>query len=118
MAASTNAAGAKPPLVLPPVVISAQKVKEAMMRMNANDTDGALVWLRRPAPGARTSTTVLAVCNLSSHNLHLGLDRELERLHVPYGGLRTLATSKPVPFEDSQDMVLPPGGAFLGEFSR
>ncbi len=83
-----------------------------------HDTDGALVWLRRPAPGARTSTTVLAVCNLSSHNLHLGLDRELERLHVPYGGLRTLATSKPVPFEDSQDMVLPPGGAFLGEFSR
>jgi alpha-glucosidase len=83
-----------------------------------HDADGALVWLRRPAPGARTSTTVLAVCNLSSHNLHLGLNRELGTLRVPYGGLRTLATSAPVPFEDSQDIVLPPGGAFLGEFSR
>jgi len=83
-----------------------------------HDADGALVWLRRPTPGARTSATVLAVCNLSNHNLHLPLDRDLKLLHSPYGGLRTLVSSAPVPFEDTEDIVLPPGGAFLGEFSR
>ncbi len=83
-----------------------------------HDSDGALVWLRRPTPGARTSTTVLAVCNLSPQNLHLHLDGELKLLHSPYGDLRTLASSAPIPLEDSQDLVLPPGGAFLGEFSR
>jgi len=83
-----------------------------------HDADSALVWLRRPTPGARTSTTVLAVCNLSNHNLHLGLNRELGPMRVPYGGLRTLVSTSPIPFEDSEDIVLPPGGAFLGEFSR
>jgi alpha-glucosidase len=83
-----------------------------------HDADDALVWLRRPTAGARTSTTVLAVCNLSQQSLHLHLDAELKLLHSPYGGLRTLVSSSPVPLEDSQDIVLPPGGAFLGEFSR
>lgn len=83
-----------------------------------HDADEALVWLRRPTPGARTSATVLAVCNLSSHNMHLHLDRELELLRAPHGGLHTLASSAPLPFEDSQDIVLSPGSAFVGEFSR
>jgi hypothetical protein len=83
-----------------------------------HDADETLVWLRRPTPGARTSATVLAVCNLSSHNLHLNLDRELELLRAPHGGLRTLASSARLPFEDSQDIVLSPGSAFVGEFSR
>jgi alpha-glucosidase len=83
-----------------------------------HDAEDALVWLRRPTAGARTSTTVLAIGNLSSHNLHLHLDAELKQLHSPYGGLRTLVYSAPIPFEDSEDIVLPPGGAFLGEFPR
>lgn len=83
-----------------------------------HDTDDALVWLRRPTPGARTSATVLAVCNLSSHNQHLHLDRELEQLSAPHGGLRTLASSVPLPFQDTEDIVLSPGSAFVGEFSR
>jgi alpha-glucosidase len=83
-----------------------------------HDADDVLVWLRRPAPGARISTTVLAVCNLTDHNLHLALNSELRTLRAPYGGLRTLASGSPVPFQDSEDIVLPAGGAFLGEFSR
>ena len=83
-----------------------------------HDADEALVWLRRSTPGARTSATVLAVCNLASHNLHLHLDRELERMGAPHGGLRTLASSVPLPLEDSEDIVLSPGGAFVGEFTR
>jgi alpha-glucosidase len=83
-----------------------------------HDADDVLVWIRRPTPGARISTTVLAVCNLADHNLHLDLDSELRMLRAPHGGLRTLASGSPVPFQDSEDIVLPAGGAFLGEFSR
>jgi alpha-glucosidase len=83
-----------------------------------HDADDALVWLRRPTPGARISTTVLAVCNLSGHNLHLNLNHELQSLRMPYGELTTFAAASPVPLQDSQDIVLPAGGAFLGEFSR
>jgi alpha-glucosidase len=83
-----------------------------------HDADEALVWLRRPTPGARTSATVLVACNLSDHNLHLHMDRELELLHAPHGGLRTLASSAPLPFEDTEDIVLSPGSTFVGEFSR
>jgi hypothetical protein len=83
-----------------------------------HDADDVLVWLRRPTPGARISTTVLAVCNLADHNLHLDLNSELHTLRAPYGGLRTLAAGSPVPFQDSEDIVLPAGGAFVGEFSR
>jgi alpha-glucosidase len=83
-----------------------------------HDADDVLVWLRRPTPSARISTTVLAVCNLSGHNLHLNLNHELQSLRMPYGELTTFVSSSPIPFEDSQDIVLPAGGAFLGEFSR
>jgi len=83
-----------------------------------HDADDVLVWIRRPTPGARISTTVLAVCNLADHNLHLDLNGELRTLRAPSGDLRTLATGSPVPFQDSEDIVLPAGGAFLGEFSR
>ena len=83
-----------------------------------HDAENVLVWLRRPTAGARTSTPVLAVCNLTDHNVHLDLDRELSSLRLPRGGLHTLATGSPLPFENTQDIVLPAGGAFLGEFYR
>jgi len=81
-----------------------------------HDADGLLVWLRRPTAGARTSALVLAVCNLTDHNVHLDLDHELSALRLPHGSLHTLATGSPLPFENTQEIVLPAGGAFLGEF--
>jgi alpha-glucosidase len=83
-----------------------------------HDAENVLVWLRRPTAGARTSAAVVAVCNLTDHNLHLDLDHELSSLRLPHGNLHTLATGSPLPFENTQDIVLPAGGVFLGEFYR
>jgi len=78
------------------------------------DHDGlsALLWVRRPPPGAATATTVVAICNLSEKPLTLFLGEELK---LRGGTFRTLAGDATM----SGDRIsVPAGGVWLGEWQR
>jgi hypothetical protein len=79
--------------------------------LNQDELD-ALLWVRRPPPGAATATTVVAICNLSSKPLALSLGMELK---LRGGTFRTLAGDAKV----SGDRIsVPPGAVWLGEWQR
>ncbi len=80
------------------------------------DALGAVVWIRQPAFGSR-STAIVAVCNLSAVPLHLSLDEELKQHHVVTGTLRDLlsGTALASSVQSTGDLTLPPFGVFLGE---
>jgi len=77
-----------------------------------HDDLNALLWVRRPPPGAATATTAIAVCNLSAKPLDLWLGVELK---LRDGSLRTLAGDAKV----SGDRIsVPPGAVWLGEWRK
>jgi alpha-glucosidase len=77
-----------------------------------HDDLNALLWVRRPPPGAATATTVVAVCNLSEKPLDISLGDELK---LRGGAFRTLAGDANV----SGDRISVPAGAvWLGEWRR
>jgi alpha-glucosidase len=77
-----------------------------------HDDLNALLWVRRPPPGAATATTVVAVCNLSAKPVDLSLGEELK---LRAGSLRTLTGDAKV----SGDRIsAPPGAVWLGEWRR
>jgi hypothetical protein len=79
--------------------------------LNQDDLN-ALVWVRRPPPGATTATTVVAVCNLSSKPLALSLGVEL-RLRA--GTFRGLAGDAKL---NGDVISVPAGAVWLGEWQR
>jgi glycosidase len=77
-----------------------------------HDDLNALVWVRRPPPGAATATTVVAVCNLSDKPLDVSLGEELK---LRDGVFHTLAGEAKL----SGDRISVPAGAvWAGEWRR
>jgi hypothetical protein len=76
------------------------------------DDLNALVWVRRPPPGAATATTVVAICNLSSKPLALSLGAELK---LRAGTFRGLAGDAKL---NGDVISVPAGAVWLGEWTR
>jgi hypothetical protein len=81
------------------------------------DDLGAVVWVRQPPKGSTTTTAIIAVCNLSGAPLHLSLNQELSKQHIPTGSLRNLLSTQASQFsvQSTDNLSLPPYGVFLGE---
>jgi alpha-glucosidase len=77
-----------------------------------HDELNALAWVRRPAPGASTAATAVAVCNLSAKPLLLSLDIELK---LRAGTFRTLAGDARL---TGDTITVQPGAVWLGEWQR
>jgi len=77
-----------------------------------HDDLDALLWARRPPPGAATATTVVAICNLSSKPLALSLGVELK---LRGGTFHTLAGDATIV---GDRISMTPGAVWLGEWLR
>jgi len=77
-----------------------------------HDDLNALVWVRRPPPGATTAATVLAVCNLSEKPISLSPALELQ---LRNGGFRTLAGDAKIV---GDRISVAAGGVWVGEWRR
>jgi len=79
--------------------------------LDQDDLD-AMLWVRRPPPGAATATTVVAICNLSAKPLALSLGFELK---LRSGTFHTLAGDARV---NGNTISAEPGAVWLGEWQH
>jgi len=79
--------------------------------LDQDDLD-ALLWVRRPPPGAATATIVVAICNLSAKPLALSLGFELK---LRSGTFHTLAGDAKL---SGGTLSVAPGTAWLGEWQH
>jgi hypothetical protein len=77
-----------------------------------HDDLNALVWVRRPPPGATTAATVLAVCNLSEKPISLSPALEVQ---LRNGEFRTLAGDAKIV---GDRISVAAGAVWLGEWRR
>jgi len=77
-----------------------------------HDDLNALLWVRRPPPGATTAAIVVALCNLSAKPLDISLAEELK---LRAGSFHTLAGDAKI---TGDGISIAPGAAWLGEWQR
>jgi hypothetical protein len=84
-----------------------------------HDTEGALVWVRRPAAVSADQPAVVVACNLTGRAVTLSLKDDLKRAGLHGFYLRTLArTDQGMGAMDLEAVRVPAWGVYVGELHR
>ncbi|HEY4358194.1 MAG TPA: hypothetical protein VGN16_20780 [Acidobacteriaceae bacterium] len=86
-----------------------------------HDAQDALVWVLRVPANARTSSTVIAACNLSGQRVVLPLHADLNRLGIRFAELRVLLTSvrsNAQADQTTESVTLAPWSVFVAELDH